>query len=469
MFIRVAVMAGWCSAALSVTSGVVAGGVIGLPARLMPSLPGETQGFGASVALSGDFAAVGSPLAMDGGAGQGAVDLFRRDAGAWAFEQRVHSNAPVGGQQFGRVLAMDGTTLVVGSPFDTGPAGFTQGSVTVFVRTGGGGVPWQFQARILAPDAGAGHHFGASAAVEGDTLIAGAPFNSSGGTSSGAAYIFTRVAGVWSFSTKLLASDFFDESFGTAAAISGDRIVIGDDSGADRGRAHVFRRVGGVWSQEALLDPAMFGDAFSTPLCLKGDVLIAGAKLRRGPSGSAQGSAFIYERGTGGWALRNEVRSPTPAQGQQFGSAVALDDGMVMVVSPFVNSSGSARGVVHVYERGESGWSFSESITPPLPGEREQFGSACAADDGVFLCGAPAQFPSGGSTGSAWVFQMRPPACPGDADGDGAVGLSDIAAVIQAWGQNVAPAGTGVDLDGSGDVGLGDIAAVVQAWGTACL
>ncbi|HVZ94827.1 MAG TPA: hypothetical protein VG797_09990 [Phycisphaerales bacterium] len=60
---------------------------------------------------------------------------------------------------------------------------------------------------------------------------------------------------------------------------------------------------------------------------------------------------------------------------------------------------------------------------------------------------------------------LTPPARPGDADGDGSVGLSDIAKVIQAWGESVAPAGSGADLNGDGLVGIGDIAKVIANWG----
>ncbi|HVZ93792.1 MAG TPA: hypothetical protein VG797_04715 [Phycisphaerales bacterium] len=71
-----------------------------------------------------------------------------------------------------------------------------------------------------------------------------------------------------------------------------------------------------------------------------------------------------------------------------------------------------------------------------------------------------------------WSYMMlggaaQTPACPGDADGDGAVGLSDIAIVVQHWGDHVAP-GSGADQDGSGTVGLGDAAVVIGAWGVKC-
>ncbi len=60
------------------------------------------------------------------------------------------------------------------------------------------------------------------------------------------------------------------------------------------------------------------------------------------------------------------------------------------------------------------------------------------------------------------------PACPGDADGDSAVGLPDIAAIIQQWAQTIAPPGAGPDLDASGQVGLGDISLVITNWGRVC-
>ncbi|HVZ93207.1 MAG TPA: dockerin type I domain-containing protein [Phycisphaerales bacterium] len=62
---------------------------------------------------------------------------------------------------------------------------------------------------------------------------------------------------------------------------------------------------------------------------------------------------------------------------------------------------------------------------------------------------------------------LEPPACPGDADGDHAVGITDIAVLIQHWGQSVTP-GTNGDLNEDGVVGIGDVAIVIQNWGEAC-
>lgn len=62
-------------------------------------------------------------------------------------------------------------------------------------------------------------------------------------------------------------------------------------------------------------------------------------------------------------------------------------------------------------------------------------------------------------------FATIVPACPGDADGDQLVGLSDIAVVIQNWG---APSATLGDLDADGVVGLSDISVVNMNWNADC-
>ena len=53
------------------------------------------------------------------------------------------------------------------------------------------------------------------------------------------------------------------------------------------------------------------------------------------------------------------------------------------------------------------------------------------------------------------------PDCPGDIDGNGAVDVSDLLAVIGAWGN----AGGPEDIDGNGSVDVGDLLAVISAWG----
>ena len=51
--------------------------------------------------------------------------------------------------------------------------------------------------------------------------------------------------------------------------------------------------------------------------------------------------------------------------------------------------------------------------------------------------------------------------CPGDLDGDGAVGSPDLAVILGSWNTTGGPA----DLDDSGTVGAGDLALLLGGWG----
>jgi hypothetical protein len=51
--------------------------------------------------------------------------------------------------------------------------------------------------------------------------------------------------------------------------------------------------------------------------------------------------------------------------------------------------------------------------------------------------------------------------CPGDISGDGTVDVTDLLAVVAAWGNTGGPE----DVDGDGEVNVGDLLTVVEAWG----
>ncbi len=65
------------------------------------------------------------------------------------------------------------------------------------------------------------------------------------------------------------------------------------------------------------------------------------------------------------------------------------------------------------------------------------------------------------------VVTPAPPACPGDYDASGDVGLGDIALTVTHWAQPIGP-GTPPDADADGFVGLAEIALIVNHWATIC-
>ena len=96
------------------------------------------------------------------------------------------------------------------------------------------------QAYLKASNAEADDWFGGSVAVDGDTMVVGAYYESGSITSTvgspnnlasraGAAYVYTRsVDGTWTQAAYLKASNAEEwDKFGSSVALSGDTIVVG--------------------------------------------------------------------------------------------------------------------------------------------------------------------------------------------------------------------------------------------------
>ncbi len=73
----------------------------------------------------------------------------------------------------------------------------------------------------------------------------------------------------------------------------------------------------------------------------------------------------------------------------------------------------------------------------------------------------PGENPADGAPLSGAQIRKIVP-CPADLDGDGAVGASDLASMLGAWGPG---AGSPADLNNDGSVNAGDLALMLGAWG----
>jgi hypothetical protein len=113
-------------------------------------------------------------------------------------------------------MDIDGMTLAVGGARD----------VSIFERRG---ERWQLVER-LAPsqDAEAAFGYGRSVAVVGSTLTVGHPFQADRGVESGAVYVYERAADGWGLRDVLHAGNQGAwHNFGAAVAADGDVLVVG--------------------------------------------------------------------------------------------------------------------------------------------------------------------------------------------------------------------------------------------------
>jgi hypothetical protein len=263
--------------------------------KLLPADGDDGDQFGRSVALEGDTAVIGAPDDDDNGEESGSVYVYIRTGSTWTQQAKLHPSGGAAGDQFGRSVALDGDTLVIGTP-EEAHYPVRPGSAYVFVRTGS---VWTEQAKLIASDGVSWDSFGTSVVVDGDTAIVGADRDDDNGEETGSAYVFTCTGGVWTQQAKLIASDAAGYHFGNSVALDGDTAVIGryadDDYGETSGSAYVFTRAGGVWSQQAkLLAPdASQWDLFGASVSLVGDTTVIGAPYHYGIDADS-GSAFVF-------------------------------------------------------------------------------------------------------------------------------------------------------------------------------
>jgi len=277
------------------------GGTWSQQAQLTASDGAAGDQFGRSVALSGDTALVG---ATGANAGKGAAYAFTRSGDTWNQQWKLTALDGAVYDGFGLSVALSGNAALVGAPDDDVEGKTNQGSAYVFSRTFSPKILWYQSWHLAASDGAAEDYFGSSVALSGDTALVGAPFDDIGtNTDQGSAYIFTPSGG-WAHEQKLTASDGAAEDyFGYSVALSGDSSTalvgaIGDDSGAntDQGSAYVFTRSGSDWSQEQKLSASdgAAGDQFGYSGALSGNTALVGAAHDDVDANDDQGSAYFY-------------------------------------------------------------------------------------------------------------------------------------------------------------------------------
>jgi hypothetical protein len=258
------------------------------------------------------------------------------DAGDWTQQARLTASDGAAWDNLGWSAAVSGDIAVVGAAGDDA----RKGSVYIFIRPGPGWTDMTQTAKLTASDGAAGHRFGVSVALSGDTIVVGA----SGG--SGAAYVFQKPAGGWADMTqtaKLTASDgAADDQFGWSVAISGDTVVVGADlydvsgnnGNFDQGAAYVFVKPGAGWTDMTQTARLTAGDGgtenyFGASVSISGDTVVVGAEGAVFP-----GAAYLFVKPGAGWTNMTQTAKLTAGDGaasDQFGHAVGVAGNTIVV------------------------------------------------------------------------------------------------------------------------------------------
>lgn len=245
--------------------------------------PGPTfTGFGSSVSVEGNSAAIGAPFDDQFGNDAGAVYFFRRSGTDWLFEQKIGAASPVAGGEFGASVALSNGKVVIGSP----------GNNAVYVYRRQFFAPtfsfrWQLDEEIVFLFGA----LGGAVDIDGDRFVVAS-------RALALAYVYLFDGAQWNLEDAIvpLLPEAASSAFGGSVAINGRNILIGDRNAdfneAGSGAAFLFERDGSVWVQQLNFADSggQLNDRFGNGVALQGDTLIAGADNEDG-----EGAVFVFE------------------------------------------------------------------------------------------------------------------------------------------------------------------------------
>ncbi|MGC8856519.1 MAG: hypothetical protein ACP5QU_06955 [Anaerolineae bacterium] len=351
--------------------------------------------FGVSVAIWGDTAVIGARLA-DGpaGADQGAAYVFSRSNAGWALQQKLIASDGNPGDRFGFSVAIWENHIVVGSFWATVKFMVKRGAAYVFTRENG---TWVQTQKIIAFDGQNNDQFGYSLAIQDGLLAIGAPTADGSVKDVGAVYVYAFNGTNWTFQQKLVAYDGSQEDyFGNSVALWNNTLLIGapnDDIGAnaDQGSAYIFARTT-QWEQQQKLIAAdgAAGDEFGTAVALYGNLAFVGAPNADIAAQADQGAAYLFTSSGSSWGQQQKITASDGAAGDKFGISLAVNGSLLAVGARFADITGNTDvGAAYLYFMNGSGlWQGEQKITSTTGAAGDQFGNAVALFGGDVVIGA---------------------------------------------------------------------------------
>jgi outer membrane protein assembly factor BamB len=294
-------------------------------------------GFGLSVAVSGTTVVVGAPFET-ANALVGAGHAYVFDATDGSLITTLTSPIPEIAGQFGNSVSISGTTVVVGAPDETANALLAAGHAYVFDATDGSLIT-----TLTSPNAQGDAEFGFSVAVSCTTVVVGAPFETANALLvAGHAYVFDATDG--SLITTLTSPNAQNGGrFGSSVAVSGTTVVVGAPSETANallraGHAYVFDASTGSPIASLTSPYAQASGEFGFSVSVSCATVVVGALAETANGQPRAGHAYSFDASTG--FLTTTLTSPNAQMNGLFGSSVAVSGTTVVVGAPSETGGG---------------------------------------------------------------------------------------------------------------------------------
>lgn len=382
---------------------------------LLNPAPAALDYFGYAVAIAGTRAVVGAFRDDTTGLDSGSAYLYNL-AGPTPHLPigPLTNNTPTSSDFFGHAVGVSGTRIIVGAYGDDF-GGELAGRAYLFDLTNA--TTTGPSLTLLNPTAAFADGFGFAVGVSGTRAVVGAYGDDASGPDSGSAHVYdlTRPTPMVAAYTLANPSPAGNDYFGYAVGISATRVVVGaygDDAGAtDAGAAHVYDLAGmPVTTPVATLTnpvPAL-NDHFGAAVAISGSRVVIGAS--RGDGGGIDaGTAYVYELASATPRVPTVIlTNPSPAMGDRFGGAVAIDGTRVVIGANGDDASGENSGIAYVYDLASltPTTPVTTLINPEFVTAGDSFGVSVAISGAHVVIGASLGDGDASDSGVAYVFNL---------------------------------------------------------------
>jgi len=218
---------------------------------------------------------------------------------------------------------------------------------------------------------------------------------------------------------QLTASDgVAGNALGTAVAVSGNTVVVGENCGQiggntscdpqHQGVVYVYQMPISGWvnmTQTAELTPSdgFVGDGFGTSVAIFGSTIVVGAVS------GFNGKVYVFVKPGSGWKNMTETAQLSDGvSGDVFGSAVAINSNTIVVGAPTATvGANQSQGAAYVFVKPATRWvttsTFNAELTASDGSFQDSFGDSVAVSGHTIVVGEPFHQGQTGP-GEAYVF-----------------------------------------------------------------
>lgn len=319
-------------------------------AKLLADDGEDLDGFGFSLSVSGDAVLIGAPRDCDNGDEAGSAYVFRYDGSSWFQEAKLLADDGKAFDAFGYSVSLSGDLALVGARFDDEGRGET-GSAYVFRFDGS---EWAQEATLQPARGSFDTLFGTSVAIGGDTAVVGTPCGECN-RDSGSAYVYRFDGARWMREAEVSVEDVsIHAHFGKSVALDGDTLLVGAPADDEKGSAHVFRFDPDAperWIREGRLVAADGAehDRFGGSVALSNDIALIGAD-GNDDNGESSGSAYVFKFDLGEWVPAIKLRPEDGGDGDFFGFGLAVAGETVAIGALHDDDNGRDSGSTYIFD-----------------------------------------------------------------------------------------------------------------------